>query len=238
MSTSPGSTVHSLASRRSMPPTASHEKLEQPRVSTRRLLPLVSMTGTRHGSRSFRTCELKCANQCDHPEPNTSGNEHIQSVMRTALSRRRVLKTGAAGLGAAGVAALSHGVVPPNREDALVIPEGYEQSVIIRWGDPVVAGAPRFDVDNQTPEAQAKQFGYNNDYTMILPLHDERRALLVCNQEYTDEYIMFPTGRYDDDTIKKIAMAAHGMTVVGIERVRDTGQWRRDRVHLKYNRRI
>ncbi len=222
------------------------------------------MTGTRHGSRSFRTCELKCANQCDHPEPNTSGNEHIQSVMRRALSRRRVLKAGAATAGTAGVAALvttvpgvgsaladeltggwgrhrtplSHGVVPPNREDAIVIPDGYEQSVIIRWGDPVVAGAPRFDVNNQTPEAQAKQFGYNNDYTMILPLHDERRALLVCNQEYTDEYIMFPTGRYDDDTIKKIAMAAHGMTVVGIERVRDTGQWRRDRLHLKYNRRI
>src|SRR6266545_2550613 len=154
MSTSPGRTVHSLASRRSMPPTASHEKLEQPSVSTRRLLPLVSMTGTRHGSRSFRTCELKGASQCDHPGPNTSGNEHSQSVMRRALSRRRVLKAGAATAGTAGVAALvttvpgvgsaladeltggwgrhraplSHGVVPPNREDAIVIPDGYERS--------------------------------------------------------------------------------------------------------------
>src|SRR6266542_5672185 len=163
MSTSPGRTVHSLASRRSMPPTASHGKLEQPRVSTRRLLPLVSMTGTRHGSRSFRTCELKCANQCDHPEPNTSGNEHIQSVVRTAFSRRNVLKVGAAGFAAAGVAslaanlpaaadqpvasgsfpgfdkhgALTHSVVPPNRKDDIVIPVGYQQAVVIGWGDPV-----------------------------------------------------------------------------------------------------
>ena len=235
-------------------------------MTTRRLLPLVSMTGTRHGSRSFRTCELKCANQCDHPEPNTSGNEHIQSVVRTALSRRGVLKTGAASIAAAGVASLvtsvpaaarpviegaasgrhraglTHGVVPPNRQDELVVPDGYEQAVIIRWGDPVEAGAPRFDVNNQTPEAQGKQFGYNNDYTMILPLRDDRqrldrRALLVCNQEYTDEYIMFPTGT-DAELIKKIAMAAHGMSVVAIERVRHTGQWRRDRFDLKRNRRI
>ncbi len=245
------------------------EKLERPRVSTPKLLPLVSMTGTRHGSRSFRTCELKCANQCDHPEPNESGNEHIQQVLRTALSRRKLLAAGAAAATAAGVGGviaalpsaagdkggpgggpsngggpgpsrnpISHSVVPPNREDDIVVPHGYEQAVVIGWGDPVVPGAPRFDVNKQTPEAQARQFGYNNDYTMILPLKDDRRALLVCNHEYTDEYLMFPTGRYDDDTIKKIAMTAHGMAIVGIERVGRSGQWLRDRSLPRYNRRI
>jgi secreted PhoX family phosphatase len=234
-----------------------------------KFLPLISQLGTRHGSRSFRTCEFKCANQCDHPEPNTSGNEHIQSVMRTAFSRRKVLAIGAAGVGAAGVATLAvnapaiadqtgrgagsgngsfpgfpqrgeltHGVVPPNREDNIVVPPGYEQAVIIGWGDPVLPGAPKFDVNKQTPEAQAKQFGYNNDYTMIVPLRDDRKALLVCNHEYTDEYLMFPTGKYDDATTKKIAMAAHGMAVVGIERVGRSGQWQRDKSLPKYNRRI
>jgi uncharacterized protein len=243
-------------------------------VSTPKLLPLISKTGTRHGSRSFRTCELKCANQCDHPEPNESGNEHIQQVVRTALSRRGVIKAGAAGVAAAGVATLvsqtpaaarlaesagwsrpprdglTHSVVPPNIQDDIVIPRGYEQALIIGWGDPVVPGAPRFDVNNQTPEAQAKQFGYNNDYTMVLPLggdrdddrdgrrHGDRHALLVCNHEYTDEYLMFPTGRYDANTIKKIAMAAHGMAVVAIERVGWTGRWRRDTRRLGFNRRI
>ncbi|WP_433162693.1 PhoX family protein [Kribbella sp. CA-247076] len=238
-----------------------------------KFLPLISQIGTRHGSRSFRTCELKCANQCDHPEPNTSGNEHIQTVMRSAFSRRNVLKVGAAGVAAAGVGALAanltpaaadqsagagwggdqgngsfpgfgkkgaltHGVVPPNRKDDIVVPRGYDQSVIIGWGDPVEYGAPRFDAYRQSPEAQAKQFGYNNDYTMIVPLRDERKALLVCNHEYTDENLMFPAGKYDQKTIAKIAMAAHGMTVVQIERVGRSGEWRRDRQGSKYNRRI
>ena len=235
-------------------------------MSTPKLLPLVSMTGTRHGSRSFRTCELKCANQCDHPEPNESGNEHIRQVLRAAMSRRSLLVAGGAAAAAASVAgvvsavpaaagyqngnghgghgggqgpdAIGHSVVPPNREDDIVVPRGYEQSVIIGWGDPVVPGARRFDVNRQTPEAQARQFGYNNDYTMVLPLRDDRKSLLVCNHEYTDEYLMFPTGMYDDDTIKRIAMAAHGMAVVGIERVGRSGQWRRDRSLPKYNRRI
>ncbi|TCO30146.1 hypothetical protein EV652_105140 [Kribbella steppae] len=238
-----------------------------------KFLPLISQIGTRHGSRSFRTCELKCANQCDHPEPNTSGNEHIQTVMRSAFSRRNVLKVGAAGVAAAGVGALAanltpaaadqpvgagsggesgngafpgfgkhgaltHSVVPPNRKDDIVIPHGYEQGVIIGWGDPVESGAPTFDAYKQTPEAQAKQFGYNNDYTMIVPLRDDRKALLVCNHEYTDENLMFPTGKYDQKTIARIGLAAHGMTVVQIERVGRSGQWRRDKQGSKYNRRI
>ncbi|TWD79661.1 hypothetical protein FB561_0725 [Kribbella amoyensis] len=235
-----------------------------------KFLPLISQLGTRHGSRTYRTCALKCANQCDHAEPNSSGNEHIQTVMRSAFSRRGMLKVGAAGVAAAGVATLAtnvpaaadlvtsggdrgngafpgfagprgeltHSVVPPNRKDDLVVPKGYEQAVIIGWGDPVEYGAPRFDVHRQTPEAQAKQFGYNNDYTMIVPLKDERKALLVCNHEYTDEYLMFPTGKYDARTIAKIGLAAHGMSVVQIERVGKSGHWRRDKNGSRYNRRI
>ncbi len=236
-----------------------------------KFLPLISQIGTRHGSRSLRTCELKCANQCDHPEPNTSGNEHFQSVLQTAFSRRNMLKAGAAGAAVAGVATLAanmpaaadlstaasggrgngafpgfggpqgeltHSVVPPNRKDDVVVPKGYEQAVVIAWGDPVEYGAPRFDVNRQTPEAQAKQFGYNNDFTMIVPLRDERKALLVCNHEYTDENLMFPTGKYDAKTIAKIGLAAHGMSVVQIERVGRSGQWRRDKQGSRYNRRI
>jgi secreted PhoX family phosphatase len=235
------------------------------------LLPLISQIGTRHGSRTFRTCELKCANQCDHADPNTSGNEHIQTVLRTAFSRRGMLKVGAAGVAAAGVAtlassipaaadlstaaggdqgngafpgfgghdrALTHSVVPPNRKDDIVVPDGYDQAVIIAWGDPVENGAPRFDAYKQTPEAQAKQFGYNNDYTMIVPLKDDRTALLVCNHEYTDEYLMFPTGKYDAKTVAKIGLAAHGMSVVQIKRDGHVGKWRRDRESSRYNRRI
>ncbi|MER7073867.1 PhoX family phosphatase [Terrabacter sp. NPDC000476] len=128
--------------------------------------------------------------------------------------------------------------VAPNRTDAVTNAPEFTHNVVIRWGDPVEAGARRFDVHAQTPEAQAKQFGYNNDYVGVLPL-DGRRALLVTNHEYTDENLMFPAGEYDDVTIKKIAMAAHGMSVVTIERGRAAGSWiRADHRRSRHNRRI
>jgi secreted PhoX family phosphatase len=58
--------------------------------------------------------------------------------------------------------------------------------VVIRWGDPVVPGAPKFNVYQQSLDAQLKQFGYNNDFVAVLPLDKKAtRALLICNHEYT-----------------------------------------------------
>ena len=58
-----------------------------------KLLPLIN---TRHGSRSAKTCEYRCANQCDAPTPNTSGNEEFQTLAQRAIARRAML-TGSAG---------------------------------------------------------------------------------------------------------------------------------------------
>jgi secreted PhoX family phosphatase len=45
------------------------------------------------------------------------------------------------------------------------VAEGHEKHVVIRWGDPVLPDAPAFDPRNVTAaKAQAKQFGYNNDF--------------------------------------------------------------------------
>ncbi|WP_150122298.1 alkaline phosphatase PhoX, partial [Sulfitobacter sp. HI0129] len=73
------------------------------------------------------------------------------------------------------------------------VAEGYDAQILLRWGDPVTADAPEFDVMNQTPEAQLRQFGYNNDYVGFLPLGDDgKRGLLCVNHEYTNEEVMFP----------------------------------------------
>jgi secreted PhoX family phosphatase len=95
-------------------------------------------------------------------------------------------------------------------------------------------------VYDQSPAAQAGQFGYNCDYVAVLPVPGaRRRALLVVNHEYTNEELMFPTGRYSDRQIKRIAMAAHGMSVVEIRRGRRDGSWQRVNVErTSLNRRI
>jgi secreted PhoX family phosphatase len=109
------------------------------------------------------------------------------------------------------------------------VAEGYDADVLIRWGDPVLPGAPPFDPYRQTAEAQARQFGYNNDFLGYLPLDGSRRGLLVVNHEYTSEELMFPQlpGRQDPrrvafkDMTKElvdIEMMAHGGAVIEVAR--------------------
>ncbi len=86
----------------------------------------------------------------------------------------------------------------------------------------------------QTPAAQARQFGYNNDFLGFLP--DPRnpdRGLLVVNHEYTNAELMFPgigpqraKDGFPGMTQERvdIEMAAHGGSVIGIARTE--GRWR------------
>jgi len=139
--------------------------------------------------------------------------------------------------------ALTFPAVPPNQLDTVVVANGYDWAVVIRWGDPVLPDAPRFDFERQTPYAQARQFGYNNDFLGFLPLGGSGdRGLLWSNHEYTNEELMFP-GFTSQDALTvdqvRIAMLAHGGSIVEIERVGRTGQWRLvTRGHRHRNRRI
>ena len=243
---------------------------------SRSLLPMHALT---RGKRSAVTCHLKCADACSQPVPNTSDNAYFADVASAALSRRAVL--GGAGLGAlallvapgataspaaaTGRGGAAHGrglafgaIAPvPAAVDALTVPAGYHWRPIIRWGDPILRGAPEFDAAHQTAAAQAGQFGYNNDYLDIIstnrdrgvtggPHHRgtvrrerDRRAVLVANHEYTNEAIMFPPATDPAELAeqRRIAMAAHGMSVVEVRR-REAGRpWEYDR-RSRYNRRV
>ncbi|MEW2401767.1 PhoX family protein [Streptomyces sp. NPDC046862] len=117
--------------------------------------------------------------------------------------------------------------VAPNTADAVVIPDGYQQNVVIRWGEPILRGAPAFDPENQTAKAQAGQFGYNNDFLALLPLPGERgRQLLVANHEYTDEVLMFRGYDAANPTREQVevAWAAHGLSAVVVEGDKRTGK--------------
>ncbi|GAA2511541.1 PhoX family phosphatase [Pilimelia columellifera] len=145
--------------------------------------------------------------------------------------------------GPTGRGALTFRAVPPNTLDAVVVPNGYDHAVLMTWGDPVEPGAPAWSVDRQSAAAQARQFGFNNDWLATAPLgRGGRRALLVVNHEYTNEDLMF-RGFTSVEALSveqlRIAMAAHGLSVVEIERVGATGQWRPVRTGpRRHNRRI
>ncbi|NMH91882.1 PhoX family protein [Pseudonocardia bannensis] len=205
----------------------------------------------RHPSgRQGLTCLYRCGNACSQEAPNTSDNEYFGAVLSRAASRRGVLRAGAVlavatgatgaltGTAAAATGApaapdvrpprgLDYPAVAPNTADTVTLPPGYDQNIVIRWGDPVVPGAPAFDFDGQTPEAQAGQFGYNNDFCGLVALPGGGgRFVMFSNHEYTIEPLMFRG--YDPanpaDAQIRIGMAAHGLSVVVVERDRRTGR--------------
>lgn len=119
-----------------------------------------------------------------------------------------------------GARGLRFAPVAPNTADKVTVPDGYTQNIVIRWGDPILRGAPEFDPNKQTAKAQAGQFGYNNDFLSLLPLKSERgKQLLVANHEYTDEILMFKGYDADKPTREQveIAWAAHGLSVVVVD---------------------
>lgn len=191
--------------------------------------------------------------------PNLSRT--IGEVINTRYGRRDILR-GVLGVSATTALFGKSALIAPNEAAAATtsrynfnelawgndethhIADGYDADVLLRWGDPVTANAPDFDVMNQTSAAQLQQFGYNNDYVGFTALNaDGTRGLLCVNHEYTNEEVMFPgVGRQDRDDFKgmtpeliDIEMAAHGGTVVEIAQT--DGKWAVVR-DGQYNRRI
>lgn len=207
----------------------------------RRTLPLLQ---SHPGGRSAMTCRYRCGSACAHPAPNRSANPYLGDVITTALSRRSVLRavavvgaTGVAGAALATPAAaqpaerravpggpargLNFSSVAPNTADAVTVAEGYEQQVVIRWGEPLLAGAPAFAPGGQSAAAQAQQFGYNCDYLAVLDAPDQQ-LVMVVNHEYTDEVLMFAGYDEENPTVEQFAIAleAHGMSVVVLDEQR------------------
>ncbi|MBN9537798.1 MAG: PhoX family phosphatase [Reyranella sp.] len=176
---------------------------------------------------------------------NTSAEPSVGALIERRFGRRAALR-GLVGVGAIaafgnelmgssalaqprGPSSLTFEEVPHGLDQTHHVPTGYDAEVVIRWGDPVVAGAPAFDPANQTAAAQEKQFGYNCDFVDVHPLPAgstaNDRFLLVVNHEYTDPGLMFSgLGAGRDVNLKvneeqaKVEIAAHGGSVVEIVR--------------------
>ena len=67
---------------------------------------------------------------------------------------------------------------------------GYEREVLVRWGDPILPGAPAFDLDNQSGAAQAHSSGSTATTYDVGQYGDD--YILWVNHEYTSGEGMFP----------------------------------------------
>jgi uncharacterized protein len=183
---------------------------------------------------------------------NVSANPTMGDIIAERLSRRDIMR------GALAVSAITAAVTPAALREAAAqaanttpsfgfkeiaagsderhhVADGYDADILIRWGDPVLKGAPEFDPMAQSAEKQALQFGYNNDYLGYVPLNgSSQHGLLVVNHEYTNEELMFPElpGRQDLRNVrfanmnKKLAdieIMAHGGAVLEIRKT--NGKW-------------
>jgi secreted PhoX family phosphatase len=216
-----------------------------PPRNDRTLLPLA--TGHRDGGRAAATCTWKCNDACSKPVPNTSDNDYFGDVV--AASRRSVLKAGGAAAALAGLTTVATGAATPAAAagpgkkapfgftpispvpagtDEVVVPEGFQWAPVIAWGDPILKGAPAFDFDHQTAAAQAGQMGYNCDYVGVVRTKGANNAVLVVNNEYTNNNLMFhgytTAAAMTDDQVR-ITMNAHGMTVVEMSRKNPNSKW-------------
>ena len=185
---------------------------------------------------------------------NASANPTIGDVIADRFSRRDVVK---GALGVAAIAATTGSFaldsakaqgngsatrfhfeeIEAKVEQNHAVAKGYDADVLIRWGDPVLPGAPAFDPLAQTAQAQSRQFGYNNDFLGYFPMpgaaNPSAHGLLVVNHEYTNEELMFAgIGRQDlrnvafakmTPELAAIEMAAHGGSVIEVRR--DAGKW-------------
>ncbi|MDH5739924.1 MAG: PhoX family phosphatase [Nitrospira sp.] len=109
--------------------------------------------------------------------------------------------------------------VPVSSADEIVVPKGYTAEVLIAWGDPVSSG-PTFKQDaSNTADEQARQWGMHNDGVVYFPISGSRRGLIVQNNEYTDDGLLFTDGvsNWTPEKTKK-SLNAHGISIIEVAR--------------------
>ena len=218
-----------------------------------------------HEDIRFRTSLLE---ENDGPAINPTDNRTMGEIIAARFSRRGFLKGSLAvsaiavtvsplaltsadeARAAEGGSAFTFDEVQAGIDDKHHVAAGYDADVLLRWGDPLFADAPDFDPNRQTAEAQARQFGYNNDFVGYIPLEGSaEHGLLVVNHEYTNPHLMFPgiVKVVEKDGKKALELApltkeqvdvemtAHGGTIVEIRK--QGGKWQVVR-DGKLNRRI
>ncbi|MCB2109361.1 MAG: DUF839 domain-containing protein, partial [Rhodobacteraceae bacterium] len=129
-------------------------------------------------------------------------------------------------------------------DDKMHVADGHTTQVLLRWGDGLFSDSPRWTPDGQTAEAQARQFGTDNDFIAFMPLplgsDSSDHGLLCVNHESAFPQLMFRgvTSREDPNLTKQqvdVQMASHGHSIVEVKF--ENGAWS-PVAGSTYNRRI
>lgn len=132
------------------------------------------------------------------------------------LPRRALLAAGALLAAPLGTARGLAPAVLATRADDWVAP-GLDRSVVIRWGDPVLPGAPPFAPDNPDPLAAERQFGWDARLLALVepPMATDRvpRAVLVVGHPRVDPAQAWPGGR----DLPAVAAAMQGASILNLE---------------------
>jgi len=158
----------------------------------------------------------------DPTKYNRSENEPFSSVLEKKLSRRDVLKGGAAmaalgmfgtfGLsscggdsnnsGGGGSTGLKLGFdsISGSRTDAVAVASGYTAKVLAPWGTPLNSQAAAWKNDGTNTAAdQANSVGMHHDGMHFFPLNDSSTDGLLCiNHEYIDKNALHFNGAIRD----------------------------------------
>jgi uncharacterized protein len=181
---------------------------------------------------------------------NCSANLHFDDIVQASrrnFLKRSVIASSMTTLGVPMLSSISRGAAAQSAastssygmfsfksvpmtpiRDAIVVPEGYNASVLIAWGDPVSNGPAFKQNGSNTADEQLQQWGMHNDGMHFFPfdrrsfagakLPSSTNGLLVSNHEYVDHGLLFTDGsvNWSAEKVRK-SQAAHGVGVIEIK---------------------
>ncbi len=166
----------------------------------------------------------------------------------TALHRRDVLKYGGLAALLCGLPSIAKAAtvspvetiaaLPHDNQPFSAVINGYQEHVIIRWGDPLQPMQP-FSLAEMTPERQLHCVGISCDYTAFFPLpknsKNSQHGLLTINHEFPNPSLMHADATRPDAAHTRLEQAAVGVSIVEVRR---QGQQWQVVTDSPYNRRL
>ena len=183
---------------------------------------------------------------------NNCSNEPFSTVLEKHISRRDLLKGGAAfaaltmfssfGLSGCGGSdndknaenlSLGFDSIAGSKTDAVAVAAGYSAQILAPWGTPLNSQANEWQDDGtNTALDQANSVGMHHDGMRYFPLNGSSTDGLLCvNHEYIDRDALHFEGAIRDSELVRKEINAHGVSVIRVQLIDGTWQVIKDDAH-------